>query len=375
MLEFKAWADREGYYCERIEVDSHFGMADLEFSDFVLMAAEAAERVCKQIESPLPSDCLKPVLDWFSDITIDKEEFRNSELATELGANSSAGVWSFINFFAKFTAGMRAGSKQALIVREKIRAYPDQLLRTVNDVLSQARKNLADQNRSYGLLLIFDNLDRYDPESISRVLVQNDSLLKKLQCHAIFTIPINLEYRPNDGPVRDAIGHPVTVPMIALRDQNTPWKNSVEESEFISSKVDELGKVLKARLAPTLFETEQDLPTIVKFSGGCIRDLLHLATLAYQFTDEGDQVLTSQSIRRGIKELQISYERELEPGEYKRLAEIAVRKTADRDELTRRLLFHRHALEYYDQEIWLDVHPLIVNLPAFQEAYRECTRS
>ncbi len=39
---------------------------------------------------------------------------------------------------------------------------------------------------------------------------------------------------------------------------------------------------------------------------------------------------------------------------------------------TLRLLYNRWALEYYDDQggVWLDVHPLVIEIDEFQDAYR-----
>lgn len=63
--------------------------------------------------------------------------------------------------------------------------------------------------------------------------------------------------------------------------------------------------------------------------------------------------------------------RGLSHDEYGRLAAITAGESVDRDELTNQLLYQRRALEYYDDghEVWLGVHPVIVEIDEFQEAY------
>jgi len=131
---------------------------------------------------------------------------------------------------------------------------------------------------------------------------------------------------------------------------------------------------LKRRITvEQLFENPDDAALLVKMSGGCMRDLMHLVTLSYEMSE--DDTLTRAAVQDAIRELRATHVRELSTDEYERLGEIAARKSIPRDELTNRLLYFRWALEYYDDsldgKIWLDVHPLIVEIPEFQDAYNQ----
>ena len=119
-----------------------------------------------------------------------------------------------------------------------------------------------------------------------------------------------------------------------------------------------------------LFEDGQDAETLVRMSGGCVRDLIHLITLSYEMS-EGDR-LTTQGVGEAVQEMRAEYARQLSDADYERLAQIAARRSVPRDKQTLELLMYRRALEYYDRggKVWLDVHPLIVEIDRFQDAYR-----
>ena len=104
-------------------------------------------------------------------------------------------------------------------------------------------------------------------------------------------------------------------------------------------------------------------------SGGCVRDLLHLVTLAFQ---QAEETFSSAAVMAAIQQYRSTFTRRLLPEDYQRLAQIAGREPVSRDALTARLLHHRFALEYTDKagEPWMDVHPLIVETEEFQRACR-----
>ena len=128
----------------------------------------------------------------------------------------------------------------------------------------------------------------------------------------------------------------------------------------------------------TLFENPDDADLLVKMSGGCLRDLMHLVSLAFEFREEGAPQLTSIAVTKGIRRMRATYKRRLNSDHYARLAYIARHKQMRPEtdakiawEQKNQLLFHRDALEYLDEDDspWLDVHPIIVDTEEFQNAY------
>jgi len=60
MLSLKQWADENGFLADRVEVDVHFGLIELEFSDLCLLAATRAEAAMAEFEHPLPEEKIIP---------------------------------------------------------------------------------------------------------------------------------------------------------------------------------------------------------------------------------------------------------------------------------------------------------------------------
>lgn len=372
LLQFKKWADEHDFACVRLEVNVRLGHVDLEFSDFFLLAATAAEEAVKELGKSLPDKALRPILEWFREITTVDEETKGSELALEAGAQlGGKAPFGLAKLFGKFSSGLKAGSTHARTVRQQLRNYPDRLIDLTNALLEQARVQFEKGARPRSLVLLFDNLDRYEPEQIDRVLLRGSSLLEKLACHALYVIPIDLEYQPLSGPLRDSYGPPIVLPMVPLREREQPWRETVEKSAHLTQAVDGLRNALAKRLViEEIFDDPADAERLVRMSDGCIRDLIHLVTLAYEMSEE--ERLSTKGCDLAIRELRATYSRELAGDHYQRLAEIAARGKVPRDELTQSLLFNRWALEYTDPEtgVWIDIHPLVIEIEEFRDAYR-----
>ena len=378
LLRLKQWADERGFFTVRTEVDEALGMIALESADLFLLAARAVEEAMEAAGHPIPSEKLRPIAQWFAEVVQEDEQKTHSELNVEAGIQLGGGVPSLGKLFAKFTAGLKASSDHAVKTRQKIRNYPDRLADFTKDLLRSANEILQEQGRPRGLLLLFDNLDRYEPDVIVKALYRGRSLVERLACHAIFTIPIALEYEPPPDAVQDCYGFPVIMPMLGLRHKSDQWARTVGESKYDADAIADVRAALEQRIViAALFENGDDADLLIKMSGGCIRDLMHMITLAFRHTTDPAR-LTILAVQKAIRQMRASYLRQLNMDDYARLAYIArhkqMRPEADAlvaSQQKRHLLFHRYALEYLDEkdEPWQDVHPLVVETKEFQDAY------
>ncbi len=372
LLAFKEWADAQGYLTVRTEVDERFGLISLEVADLFLLTATVAEQAMREFGAPLPDDKILRVIQWFAEITKEDRDEAKSEISVEVGAQLKSEIPLLGKLFAKLTAGGKAASSHATTVRQRIRNFPDTLADFTNDLLDWASAKLVEQDKPRGLLLLFDNLDRYDPENIDRLLYRSSDLVHRLACHAVFTIPISLEYDPPSGVIQDCYGFSVVLPMLSLRRRTDAWGAMVADTAFDAGGVRIVREALGKRVAvETLFANPTDADRLIKMSGGCIRDLMHLVTLAHAHSEEGAAQLTQPAVQSAIREMRATYIRRLDADDYDALAKIARRDPGVTEEKKRRLLYHRFALEYLDENAvpWVDIHPLVLETEEFRHAY------
>ena len=186
---------------------------------------------------------------------------------------------------SRFNAGLSANSEHQLEAKRVFRQAPDQLIDLTNQLIQAANQQLVQSavfHRPQGVLLLFDNLDRYPSQAIEDLLTRGATLMRHLACHAIYTIPVEL--RSKAGNVySDEYDTPVILPMSALRVRDTPWAPTVQESEFVPEAVACFFALLEKRLnVSKLFEQTDDARLLVRFSGGCVRDLMKLVNASRQ---------------------------------------------------------------------------------------------
>jgi len=371
LLALKHWADRQGFQAVHTEVDRHFAVTELEFTDLYLLAATVVEESMSGFGKPLPEEKIKRVVSWFAEVIKEEKHDVKSELAVEaeaqLGGKFPLGLGKL---FAKFTAGMKGASSHAITTRQKIRNYPITLIDLTNDLLRAANESLG-SDKPKGLLILFDNLDRYEPTVIDRALFRSSDLIRRIECNAVFAIPIALEYDPPAGAIQDCYGFSIVLPMLALRSKNDAWAADVAGSPFIPDAIENVRNALALRLdLEKLFDNPAHVDLLIRMSGGCIRDLMHLINLAYSHVIDSSR-FTYEAVLCAIRDMRGTYLRRLNNDDYMRLAQIARRVNVPRDALTNRLLFNRFALEYLDeeQEPWMDVHPLVIETEPFRNAF------
>ncbi len=382
LLQLKAWADANGFLCLRVEVDTYLGNTQLEFSDLYLLAAQSVVKGMEEVGNPLPPAKIERVVQWFAEVTQQHLESTNSKISVQTEAEAGGGIPLLGKLLARFSASVMAGSEHQLEVRRTFRQAPDELIDMTNDLIRTANAQLRSVTepslrREAGLLLIFDNLDRYPVESIESLLTQGATLMRHLKCHATYTIPVELRCRAGNI-YWDEYDADVILPMPVMRHRDQPWGDSIQQTQFNDAAVALLRKLLEQRLdTAKLFEQEDDVTLLVKMRGGCVRDLMHLVVGARRHSNSRDAEqptlkITASGVQRAIRNERDNRAEGLLEEDYKRLVEVArdVPKAQQMDEAALRLLKKRYVLQYVDEKgRWLDVHPLLLETEGFRRAW------
>jgi hypothetical protein len=98
-------------------------------------------------------------------------------------------------------------------------------------------------------------------------------------------------------------------------------------------------------------------------SGGSLRELMRL--VQETCLETGGDRIDAVAVERAIVNVQGEFLRPIQQGFFAELARIHQTKQTDNSPTQRSILFYRYALEY-DAAPWVDVHPLLYDLPDFQ---------
>lgn len=344
-------------YCQANE---ELDISDIEYSDLLLAASKVlVEKVGKDFR--LDENLLDQLTKWFAEVTEVDTETVKKEIELQTGAKAETGIPFLASFLAKITARIKGTKDHREEIRKRILKSPDQLIFSVNQILDDCYRAVRADGAYDEILLIFDNLDRYAPETVQQVLIGQADNLKRLRCNIIYTVPISLIYDPKGTALPDVFKNAV-LPMIKIRERNQDWNHTFKEG------VDKLSEVIERRVdVGKVFANSSLVTTLALKSGGSLRELMRLVQEACieATADKIDQ----QAIDKAITNVRSEFIRPMPQAYFAELAKIHKNKDTDNTPDHRSILFYRYALEYNGNR-WVDVHPLIYDLAEFQTALK-----
>lgn len=339
------------YLVSNVEMDAN----TIEMEDLLLVLARTVEDELRRAGHPLDPDVLGRVEKFFRQTVTTTAVGKEYVGAVEASAEAGAKIPFVASLLAKVTALFKVESKHRREVKEVLRQYPGALMDTVNLLLDAANAALGDGQE---LLIVIDNLDRYNPQVVDKLLVRGGDRFRQLRSHLILTPPISLVYRPETGALGDYFRVEV-LPSVRLRGKDDPY-----------DAVNGPGPDLLLRALGKRIDLDALVPDpaardrIVVASGGSIRELLEVASDATLVAD-GD-TLTGPDIERALTRRRDRMRDKINAnGWAATLVDIARQHQIAEDDAYLLVLHHRLAFKY-NGEGWYDAHPLVYEIAEFQ---------
>ena len=353
--ELKRLARELSERCFPIYVEASTALDPVEFSieDLLLVLAREIEAVFRTRGTPLPASATKAVENYFSDLIFVDETTRSYLGGIETQAKHQAGIPFFATLMANLTATLKFSSDHRETLRRQLRRYPGALLTHVNSLLKEAGHILREKS-SQRLLLLIDNLDRYNPRFMDQLLVASQDVFKSLQCDLILTPPIELILKPQSQSL-DLVFRCEQMPTISLRSRDQGyWEFSGNGREKL---IEALGKRIDIdRLIPD----PEARNLLAAASGGGIREFFRLAQTC-TLDAEGDTI-TVDDLLGTLKRQRSEFRNRIDANNWwPALKAIATTKRMTSDAAQQEVVFQRLAFQY-NGDIWYDVHPLVADL-------------
>jgi hypothetical protein len=331
---------------------------EIEAEDLLLTIAIAVEAEMARRGTPLASELLERVVKWFDDVVRTTKWAAGFQGEAAVGLEGKVGVPMAATLFGSLKALFKTDSEYRTEVKQVLRKYPGTLLQSVNDILDEATHALGGR----ALLVVIDNLDRYDPEVIDRLLVASSDRIRQLRCNLLLTPPIGLLLQPKSAQL-DRIYSCHFLYAVRLRAPDQAYDC------FDGPGRDLLEKALARRIdLDTMIPRKAVRDRLISASGGAIRELLNLVSqaclLARGETIEEDDVERALSKRKQRLRDLINAN-----GWMSALVTIARDKQISPDQKCLDVLFHYLAFKY-DGDGWYDIHPLVAEIPEFERARR-----
>ena len=329
----------------------------VEAEDLLLNIALAVEKEMRRLGKPLPSELLARIEKWFADAVKMTKWATNYDASIAVGADSKLDIPFLGSLFAQAKALLKHESEYRTEVKQALKKYPGTLLDSVNSLLDAANESLAPKS----LLVIIDNLDRYDPSIIDPLLVLHADRIRALRCHLLLTPPISLLLQPRSAQLDECYGC-YDLYTVRLRD---PKQQRYDELEPGTPGRDLLVETLSRRIhLESMIPDQAVLDRLIAASGGGIRELLDLVATSARFAS-GTYITEADAEKAIARRKQRLRDQININGWWPTLKQIAESKQVSHDEHCMDVLFHRLAFKY-NGEGWYDIHPLIAELPEFR---------
>ncbi|MGF1569615.1 MAG: ATP-binding protein [Nodosilinea sp.] len=342
------------------ESDRDLEMADVEISDILLTIAHNVSAHLESIGIVARATYLKSLFQNLSDTLRTPMEISD--------VSFSAGIAS-ITASAKQSPDMRSQLRQYLEPRTKniLAAINNELLAPANEKLQQQGKNR--------LVVIMDNLDRIDsaPKAPGRlqseyIFVDRGEQLKQLDCHMVYTVPLELMFSNDLVRLANRFGaNPQVLPMVpGVNRQGQPDERGLAllRQMVLIRAFPDLNVNQRIDAVGAVFDDIATLDRLCRVSGGHMRNLIRLL----------DGCLRKQDppFPRDILEAVIRNERDSLMGlvsdrEWDLLLQAVSRQDVQGDEDYNILVRSLFLYEYRDgQGRWFGINPLLAETSRYQ---------
>src|ERR1017187_3972781 len=278
-----------GYETLWASVNENLDPKEISFSDIIRLIVQLIDDRFGQETARYPQvkEAFDSVYTWFQEVTKTFAEQINSakelglgagiggaasvEVGGEAGANVGAvakGSLKFKTDLGKLSAAIsvirRSEGSERTEIRETLERYNNQLVLNLNSLLRAVTEVCCPRK---SLVIILDNVDKYEPGVVNLAFLRNADLFREIDSHLVFTIQSSLLHNPVEDAV-DQCFRTFVLPMLPIFIKNT--------RNLDSNVVERVRQAVYKRAPQELFVDVGTVDDVIKASGGCWRDLLRL---------------------------------------------------------------------------------------------------
>ncbi len=328
---------------------------DVEFSEVLIaIISHLANDIKEAFNEELADTYFKQLFKGINDTLKKTVDFSSIEL--------SAG-------FVKLSAALSTNPDLRKKLRGKMASIANQWIDAANAYIDAA-SDLVIKNGYEGLVIIVDGLDKLitslDPEQKScaeKLFDDWGNQLRSLNCHMLYTIPIDLAYSVSERNIASSFGttSPPVVPMTKLFDDDDNKTVGFDLFiEIVEKRIEEAGGSID-----DVFDKDQDaLRELIKKSGGQPRELMVLIRAAMV---SGDLPIDSKDISIASGDITNPYRRQLYKEHWQEIEFVRENHrfnlSMENDRICMDLLGMRAVLQYRNGKEWYGLNPLLPENP------------
>lgn len=349
----------KGYKVKTIVCSTDLDMFNIVYSDLFILMGEALLGMAKDCGCVISKNILDDII-HFWDERVETSMFRKEEtMDIEAGASAETpGLFNVLKIFAKIKADLKFNEEVRKEYRKKISIRSSEWM----ELLRNIAKEIAGKTEGKPPIIIFEDLDKLNPEDAWNVFYNYAAVLSGMSFPVIYTFPIGLSYDTRFAAME---GYFVTktLPMIKIE---------TIEGQPYDDGINIIREIVKKRAELDLFE-DGVLESLIKYSGGSLRDLFHTINSAAKRAERrNSESISMEDAQRALEEVKTSLTRRIEQKDYDFLVNIHTgnKELIEDKQMLLKMLQASVVLEYNGKR-WHNLHPLVTRFFAEQGLIRD----
>jgi GTPase SAR1 family protein len=316
---------------------------DLKYIDVLLSIGfqlfDLAAQTDLDLEDGLRDDLIRNVLHFAEDIT--KEVF-------EQDTSGKTAVASLQYLLGKVTGKISTEDTTRKTIRIKIQPRLSELIQTIEDVVVA-----IEQATGKRILVVVEDLDKADLATVKEMFFEHSASLIRPRVTIIYTFPIALRFDNAFMQIKNNFSEDYPLSNI---------KTETRDGEDFPAGIDTMVEIIRRRMDADLL-TDKAAVKMAKLSSGVPREFIRIArqaTLSAVLAKK--DTVDVASVDEAITDQRKDFDRLLSQAQRDHLRKIQKTKDVDNTEESRVLLHNLSVLEYSNDDIWYDVHPVVRQL-------------
>ena len=363
LFRLKAELERQQFHVVYFESSQELDMANIDISDILLAIARQVSESLEEIQIRL-----KP--SYFSNLFNEIKDILQTPIDVSAEAQLSVGI-------GKITAKTKDSPKLRDQLRQYLEPRTEGFLKAINEeILKRANEELKRRGQK-GLVVIIDNLDRVDPQTMPSgstlpeyLFINRGPQLRRLSCHVVYTIPLSLIFSNDYESLKNRLGGgvaPKVLPMVPVRNRDgrdcEPGMTLLRKMVMVRA-FPEANEQQHLELMTKVFDASETLDRLCRVSGGHVRNLLGLL---YSCLQQEDPPFSRACLENVIKEYRDDLALAIDEEEWDLLFRVVQQQNLKGDKEYQTLLRSMFVFEYRDEHgRWFGLNPALMETPKFK---------
>lgn len=342
------------YRVKTIVCSTDLDMFNIVYSDLFILMGEALLGIAKDCGCAISKSILDDIMHFWDEAM--ETSVSKKEETTDIEAGASAetpGLLNVLKIFVKIKADLKYNEEVRKEYRKKISIRSSEWM----ELLRNISQEIVKKTEGKSPIIIFEDLDKLNPEDAWNVFYNYAAVLSGMAFPVIYTFPIGLSYDTRFAAME---GYFITktLPMIKIETiDGEPYKDGINI----------IREIVEKRADLNLFE-DGVLDSLIKYSGGSLRDLFHTINSSAKRAERRDSdSISMEDAERALEEVKTSLTRRIEKKDYDFLINICKgNKELIEDKQALLKMLQASVVLEYNGKRWHNLHPLVTRFFAEQ---------